>query len=80
MASFEGKVAWFNNAKGYGFLSYPDAKDVFCHFTAIQRDGYKSLKEGEPVAFDIVQGDHGPQAANVVPLNSSHSGEVGRHD
>ena len=72
MAMFEGKVAWFNNAKGYGFLTHPAAKDVFCHYTAIQKDGYKSLKEGEAVEFDVVQGDHGPQAANVKSAKLEH--------
>lgn len=69
MAEFHGKVCWFNNAKGYGFLSDGQAKDVFCHFTAIQKDGYKTLTEGEAVEYDIVQGDHGLQAANVKPLD-----------
>lgn len=71
MSEFQGKVAWFNNAKGYGFLTHPNAKDVFCHYTAVQKDGYKSLSEGDPVKFDIVQGDHGLQAADVVPLGPS---------
>ncbi len=66
MAQLSGTVAWFNNAKGYGFLTYEGGKDVFVHFSSIQRDGYKSLKEGEPVQFDIITGDKGPQADNVV--------------
>ena len=62
---FTGKVAWFNNAKGYGFLSHDNGPDVFCHFTAIQEEGYKSLKEGEPVEFDVVEGEKGQQADQV---------------
>lgn len=65
MAQFSGTVRWFNNAKGYGFLGTETGPDVFCHFTAIQTDGYKSLKEGDPVEFDIVQGEKGPQADAV---------------
>ncbi len=70
MAQLTGKVAWFNNAKGYGFLSYDGGADVFVHFSSIQREGYKSLKEGEPVEFSIVQGDKGPQADQVTPLQA----------
>ena len=64
-----GRVAWFNSAKGFGFIK-PDGggKDVFCHFSAIQADGYKSLNEGDEVEFHIVAGDKGPQAADVVLL------------
>lgn len=69
MAQLNGTVAWFNNAKGYGFLSYSGGPDVFVHFSAIQREGYKSLKEGEAVQFDIVQGDKGPQADQVAPFD-----------
>ncbi len=61
-----GQVKWFNNAKGYGFIGRPDGADVFVHYTAIQGDGYKSLQEGETVEFEIVQGQKGPQAANVI--------------
>ena len=70
MAQHIGLVKWFNNAKGYGFLGRDGGPDVFCHFTAIQRDGYKSLKEGDPVAFDVIRGEKGPQADNVT-LNST---------
>lgn len=73
MAQLSGKVAWFNNAKGYGFLSHEGGKDVFVHFSSIQRDGYKSLKEGEPVQFDIIQGDKGPQADNVTLFGQGRS-------
>ena len=68
MAQYSGKVAWFNNAKGFGFLSREGGPDVFVHFSAIQTDGYKCLKEGEPVEFDVIQGDKGPQADRVVKL------------
>jgi cold shock protein len=63
-----GKVKWFDNAKGYGFIEAEDGSDVFVHFTAIQGEGFKTLEEGEEVSFEIVQGDRGPQAANVVKL------------
>jgi CspA family cold shock protein len=70
MSQHTGTVKWFNNAKGYGFLGRDDGgADVFTHFSAIQKNGYKTLKEGEAVAFDIVQGDKGPQADNVTPLH-----------
>lgn len=60
-----GRVKWFSDAKGYGFIETSEGKDVFVHFSAIVMDGYKSLKEGAEVQFDIVQGQKGPQAANV---------------
>jgi CspA family cold shock protein len=63
-----GKVKWFNNEKGYGFIEVEGGDDVFVHFTAIQGDGYKTLEEGQAVSFEIVQGNRGPQAANVVKL------------
>ena len=61
----KGTVKWFNNAKGYGFIGRDDGPDVFVHYSAISSDGYKSLQEGDPVEFEIVQGQKGPQAANV---------------
>lgn len=67
MAQFSATVRWFNNAKGYGFLGTEEGLDVLVHFSAIQTDGYKSLKEGESVAFNVIQGEKGPQADNVVP-------------
>lgn len=70
MSHFKGTVAWFNNAKGYGFLTHNEGKDVFCHYTAIESEGYKSLKEGDAIEFDVIQGDKGPQAANVKRLKS----------
>ena len=66
MAQYKGKVAWFNNAKGFGFLTRESGPDVFCHFTAIQTDGYKSLKEGAEVEFNVVKGEKGDQAADVT--------------
>jgi CspA family cold shock protein len=66
MAQYAGTVKWFNNAKGYGFLGRDTGSDVFVHFSAIQREGYKSLKEGDAVDFDVIQGDKGPQADKVT--------------
>jgi CspA family cold shock protein len=60
-----GKVKWFNNAKGYGFIEQEDGKDVFVHYSAIEGSGYRSLEEGQPVEFEISQGPKGPQASNV---------------
>lgn len=61
-----GTVKWFNESKGYGFLEQESGEDVFVHFTAISGDGFKTLKEGQKVRFDVVKGPKGPQAANVV--------------
>ena len=60
-----GTVKWFNEAKGFGFISQPGGEDVFVHFSAIQADGYRSLAEGQQVEFEIVDGPKGKQAANV---------------
>jgi len=62
----EGKVKWFNAEKGFGFIEANEGGDVFVHFSAIQSDGFKTLDEGQEVSFDIVEGNRGPQAANVV--------------
>ena len=66
MAQYKGTVKWFNNAKGYGFLGREDGPDVFVHYSSIKLDGYKTLKEGDEVEFDVIQGAKGPQADNVV--------------
>jgi CspA family cold shock protein len=60
-----GKVKWFNNVKGYGFVGWEDGPDVFVHYSAILGDGYRTLTEGDSVKFEIVQGPKGPQAGNV---------------
>jgi len=62
----QGTVKWFSNEKGYGFIERETGEDVFVHFSAISMDGYKTLVEGQKVEFDVVQGDKGLQAANVV--------------
>jgi CspA family cold shock protein len=64
----EGTVKWFSNEKGYGFIERSEGEDVFVHFSAIQSEGYKTLTEGQKVEFEVVQGQKGLQAANVVPL------------
>jgi CspA family cold shock protein len=64
----KGKVKWFNENKGYGFIEREDGPDVFVHFTAIQGEGFKTLAEGEVVEFEVVEGEKGPQAANVMKL------------
>ncbi len=63
-----GKVKWFNAEKGYGFITSEDGKDVFAHFSQIQKDGFKTLEEGEAVSFDVTEGQKGPQASNIVSL------------
>ena len=62
----KGTVKWFNNAKGFGFIGREDGPDVFVHYSALVAEGYKSLQEGDAVEFEIVDGQKGPQAANVV--------------
>lgn len=64
----QGTVKWFNSEKGYGFIEVEGGNDVFVHFSAIQHEGFKTLEEGQRVEFEIVDGDRGPQAANVVKL------------
>ena len=62
-----GKVKWFNNKKGYGFILTDEGDDVFVHYSAVTGDGFKTLSEGQDVEFEISQGEKGPQAENVVP-------------
>ncbi|MBR5341300.1 MAG: cold shock domain-containing protein [Erysipelotrichaceae bacterium] len=64
-----GKVKWFNDAKGYGFITGDDGKEVFVHFSAILSDGFKSLDEGQAVEYDVNDGPKGPQAANVKKVS-----------
>ncbi|MCO7124954.1 cold-shock protein [Sporolactobacillus shoreicorticis] len=63
-----GTVKWFNSDKGFGFIEVPGENDVFVHFSAIQTDGFKTLDEGQAVEFEVVEGNRGPQAANVVKV------------
>lgn len=64
----KGTVKWFNNQKGYGFISDSEGNDVFVHYTGLNMDGFKSLEEGQEVEYEIVNGDKGPQAVNVTRL------------
>ena len=63
-----GKVKWFSNTKGYGFIEQEGGEDVFVHFSALEGEGFKTLEEGQAVQFEITKGQKGPQAANVVKL------------
>ncbi len=65
----QGTVKWFNAKKGYGFLSDAEGNDIFVHYSALQMDGFKELKDGEAVEFNVVEGAKGPQAENVVRLS-----------
>ena len=62
-----GRVKWFNNEKGYGFIDYTENEDIFVHYSAIKQDGYKTLSEGQRVEFDLVETPKGLQAVNVKP-------------
>ncbi len=66
----QGKVKWFNNTKGYGFIEQEGGEDVFVHFSAIDGEGYKTLNEGDPVEFEVVQGPKGLQAKNVRSVSA----------
>ncbi len=68
MSRTTGKIKWFNNSKGFGFIGLDDGADVFVHFSAIQGEGYKSLQEGDLVEFEVTQGQKGPQAENVTKV------------
>ena len=63
-----GTVKWFNESKGFGFITHEDGTDVFAHFSAIQGEGFKTLEEGAQVSFDVIEGDKGPKAENIVKL------------
>jgi CspA family cold shock protein len=69
----EGTVKWFNQRKGYGFISTPDGRDIFVHYSNIAGEGFKTLVEGEAVSFDIIEGEKGPRAENVVQQSASVS-------
>jgi CspA family cold shock protein len=66
--AFEGKVKWFNESKGFGFIQQDNGQDVFVHYSSIAGNGFKTLAEGQRVQFDIVEGDRGPKATNVVRI------------
>ena len=73
----QGTVRWFNNKKGYGFVQKKsDAKDIFVHFSAIEMEGYRTLKTGDQVEFEITDGEKGPQASKVVIVGSSPTAEI----
>ncbi|NIO15643.1 MAG: cold shock domain-containing protein [Deltaproteobacteria bacterium] len=65
----EGRIKWFNESKGYGFIEQDDGPDVFVHFSEIQMEGFKTLKEGDQVEFEISEGPKGPQATKVVKVS-----------
>ena len=67
----EGKVKWFNPRKGYGFIETDDGRDVFVHYSSIAAEGFKTLDEGDAVFFEVIEGEKGPRATNVVPKASS---------
>ena len=67
----DGTVKWFNPRKGYGFIATTDGRDIFVHYSSISSDGYKTLAEGDPVTFDVVEGDKGLRAENVIALGAS---------
>ncbi len=71
----DGNVKWFNPRKGYGFIATPDGRDIFVHYSSISGDGYKTLTEGDAVTFDIVEGDKGLRAENVIPESASATKE-----
>ena len=67
----DGNVKWFNPRKGYGFIATPDGRDIFVHYSSISGDGYKTLTEGDAVTFDVVEGDKGLRADNVIVTSAS---------
>ncbi len=64
----QGTIKWFNNQKGYGFIEVEGENDVFVHYSAIQKEGFKTLEEGQKVEFEVIEGNRGPQAANVIEI------------
>jgi CspA family cold shock protein len=72
----DGKVKWFNPRKGYGFIATADGRDIFVHYSSISGEGYKTLVEGDPVTFDIVEGEKGLRAENVVAQTAPESKDV----
>ena len=72
----DGKVKWFNPRKGYGFIATADGRDIFVHYSSISGEGYKTLVEGDPVTFDIVEGEKGLRAENVVAQSAPESKDV----
>ena len=72
----QGKVKWFSDAKGYGFIEVAGRKDIFVHYSAIQKEGYKTLAEGQVVEVEVEEGLKGPQAASVTILNRSDESEA----
>src|ERR1700759_2996233 len=75
MPRVTGRVKWFNNEKGYGFIEQPGSSDVFCHYSAIQGDGFKTLHEGDEVEFEITPGPKGPQAERIIRMSENKSEE-----
>ncbi len=75
-----GTVKWFNDSKGYGFIARPDGEDVFVHYSAISGEGYRSLAEGAEVEFDVVKGDKGPRADNVVIISMPEKAAKSQED
>jgi len=64
----KGTVKWFNESKGFGFITQEEGRDVFAHYSEIKGEGYKTLSEGDLVSFDVVKGDKGPKASNIIKL------------
>ncbi len=71
----QGKVKWFNARKGYGFIAGEDGQDIFVHYASISSDGYKTLNEGQDVTYDVVKGEKGLRAENVVPVSAAAEAE-----
>ena len=69
----DGTVKWFNPRKGFGFIATPDGRDIFVHYSSISGDGYKTLNEGDAVTFDVIEGDKGLRAENVITSSASVS-------